>query len=87
MWSSPCRRDGEVEKTLIILISKQVLLNQYPGKNTLKAILIWQGLYVLNFRYEPIVLLEIVKKMFNINLTYLSGVILNNKKWICIKKK
>ena len=24
-----------------------VLLNQYPGKNTLKAILIWQGLYVV----------------------------------------
>ena len=37
------------------------LLNQYPGKNTLKAILIWQGLYVLNFRYEPIILLEITK--------------------------
>ena len=54
------RRRGR--KTLIILISKLVLLNQYPGKNTLKAILIWQGLYVLNFRYEPIILLEITKK-------------------------
>ena len=31
------------------------LLNQYPDKNPLKAILIWQGLYVLNFRYEPII--------------------------------
>ena len=31
------------------------LLNQYPGKNPLKAILIWQGLYVLKFRYEPII--------------------------------
>ena len=38
------------------------LLNQYSGKNTLKAILIWQGLYVLNFRTEPIILLEITKK-------------------------
>ena len=34
---------------------RQVLLNQYPGKNTLKTILIWQGLYFLNFRYEPII--------------------------------
>ena len=41
---------------------RQVLLNQYPGKNPLKAILIWQGLYFLNFRYEPIILLEITKK-------------------------
>ena len=38
------------------------LLNQYPGKNTLKAILIRQGLYVLKFRYEPIIYLEITKK-------------------------
>ena len=38
------------------------LLNQYLDKNTLKAILIWQGLYVLHFRYEPIILLEITKK-------------------------
>ena len=37
------------------------LLNQYLDKNTLKAILIWQGLYVLHFRYEPIILLEISK--------------------------
>lgn len=41
---------------------KLVLLNQYLDKNTLKAILIWQGLYVLHFRYEPIILLEITKK-------------------------
>ena len=41
---------------------KLVLLNQYPGKNTLKTILIWQGLYFLHFRYEPIILLEITKK-------------------------
>ena len=34
---------------------RQVLLNQYPGKNPLKAIFIWQGLYFLNFRYEPII--------------------------------
>jgi hypothetical protein len=41
---------------------KLVLLNQYLDKNTLKAILIWQGLYVLHFRYETIILLEITKK-------------------------
>ena len=42
---------------------KLVLLNQYLDKNTLKAILIWQGLYVLHFRYEPIILLEITKNI------------------------
>ena len=41
---------------------KLVLLNQYLDKNPLKAILIWQGLYVLHFRYETIILLEITKK-------------------------
>ena len=64
---TPSSQEGDrgVEKSLIILISKLVLLNQYPGKNTLKAILIWQGLYVLNFRYEPIILLEITKNIYN----------------------
>ena len=58
MWSSPCRRDGEVEKIKF----KLILLNQYLDKNPLKSILIWQGLYVLHFRYETIILLEITKK-------------------------
>ena len=40
MWSSPCRRDGEVEKSIIKINFNQVLLNQYPDKNTLKSILI-----------------------------------------------
>ena len=56
-------RDGEVEKTLIKINFKLILLNQYPDKNPLKAILIWKGLYVLHFRYEPIILLEITKNI------------------------
>ena len=44
---------------------RQVLLNQYPGKNTLKTILIWQGLYFLNFRYEPIIQLDKTKNIYN----------------------
>ena len=54
------RRRGR--KTSYNIKFRLFLLNQYSGKNTLKAILFWQGLYVLNFRYEPIIYLEITKK-------------------------